>query len=229
MSGKRVLIVSYSYSHQTRSLLQKLALGLEEGNAAVTWEVLTTEQELRFPIGSVLSTLRMMVQTFFRRRYPVKPVPSKIFCQWDLIVLAGPTWSYNPSGAVLSFLDRDGKRLFKGQDVLPLISCRGYWRIHFWGLRALLQRCGVRSVASPIVFTHPTAEPWNTIGVFLKLAGKMPERGKGWFRRYYPKYGHSRKQIETAYALGVRLGQDLNSGIDPSRLVFETPVPTERI
>ena len=206
-----------------------MVVGLEECDIDVTWERLFPEQQLRFPIGTIPATVLMMFQTFFRKRYPVKPVDPKVFNQWDLIVIAGPTWSYNPSGVILSFLDRDGEKLFKGQAVLPLISCRGYWRVHFWGLRSLLKKCGAKTVAAPIVFTHPTTEPWNTIGVFLKLAGKMPERGKGWFRKYYPKYGHSRKQIATAYELGKTLGHDLNSGKDVSDLYFETPVPTERI
>lgn len=229
MPKKRVLILSYSYSHQTRNLLKKLVVGLNESDIDLTWERLVAEQEMRFPIGSVSATLLLMVQTFFRKRFPVKAVNPKIFCQWDLIILAGPTWSYNPSGIILSFLDRDGEKLFAGQEVLPLISCRGYWRVHYWGVRSLLRKCGARNVASPIVFNHPTAEPWNTIGVFLKLAGKMPESGKGWFRKFYPKYGHSRAQIKTAYELGKEIGKDLNSGKAASQLSFETPIPAERI
>ncbi len=229
MAGKRILIVSYSYSHQTRNLLEKLVSGLEENNIEITWEKLLTEQELRFPIGTIPATVLMMFQTFLRKRFPIQPVNPVIFDKWDLIIIAGPTWSYNPSGAVLSFLDEHGEKLFSGQAVLPLISCRGYWRVHFFGLRSLLRKCGAKIVADPIVFKHPTAEPFNTIGVFLKLAGKMPERGKGWFRKYYPKYGHSRKQIQTAHGLGRKLGQKLNEGIAISDLHFETPVPMEKI
>ena len=127
-------------------------------------------------------------------------------------------------GVVLSMLDRDGKKLFADQDVLPFISCRGYWRFHFWGLRSLLKKCSTRIVCSPIVFTHPHPEPWSTIGVFLKLAGKMPESGKGWFRKYYPKYGHSKEQIATARELGKKLGEDIVSGKNASEFQFETPV-----
>ena len=227
MVKKRILILSYSYSHQTRNLLKKIVVGLEESEIEIVWQRLFPKQELRFPIGTFPSTVLMMFQTFFRKRYPVQALDSDVFDQWDLILLAGPTWSYNPSGVVLSLLDRDGDKLFKGQAVLPLISCRGYWRMHFWGLRSLLMKCGAKSVCSPIVFTHPNKEPWNTIGVFLKLAGKMPERGTGWFRKYYPKYGHSRQQAEGAYVLGRKLGKDIAAGKDPEELKFATPVSTK--
>ena len=226
MSNKRILILSYSFSHQTRNLLKKLVAGLEENELEITWERLYPVEELRFPIGTIPSTVLMMFQTFLRKRYPIKPVDQKVFGEWDLVILAGPTWSYNPSGVILSLIDRDGEKVFKGQTVLPLISCRGYWRVHFWGLRSLLKKCGVKAVVSPVVFSHPNSEPWNTIVVFLKLAGKMPERGKGWFRKVYPKYGHSRQQGETANKLGKKLGEDVVAGKDLTTLHFDAPIQT---
>lgn len=227
MAGKRVLIVSYSYSHQTRNLLKGLVRGLEEEGVDLTWEKVIPREALRFPIGTIPSTVAMMVKTLFRKRYGVNPLNPIVFQKWDLIILAGPTWSYNPSGPILSLLDRDGKKLFAGQAILPLISCRGYWRVHFWGLRSLLKKKEAKTICSPIVFSHPTPEPWRTIGVFLKLAGKDPEVGTSWFRKVYPKYGHSRKQMEQAYVLGKELGNDLRSGKEPWELSFQAPVGTE--
>ena len=227
VAGKRVLVVSYSYSHQTRNLLKGLIRGLEEEGVDLTWERVSTVQALRFPIGTIPSTVVMMLKTFLRKRYPIKPLKPIVFKQWDMIILAGPTWSYNPSGPILSLLDRDGEKLFSGQSVLPLISCRGYWRVHFWGLHSLLKKCGAKIICSPIVFSHPTPEPWRTIGVFLKLAGKDPEVGTSWFGKFYPKYGHSRIQMERAYRLGRELGHDIMSGTKPSELQFQAPVRSE--
>lgn len=223
MSKKRILIISYSFSSQTRNLLHGLVEGLEESDIEVCWEQLNPVAELRFPIGSISATLVMMVQTFFRKRFPIHAINSVCFEPWDLIILAGPTWSYNPSGPVLSLLDRDGKRLFAGKTILPFISCRGYWRVHYYGLRGLLRRCGAIVVA-PIVFSHPTPEPWRTIGVFLKLAGKVPEAGSSWFRRFYPKYGHSRQQVEDCRKVGRVLGRHLVEGRPLDRPLFSTPV-----
>ncbi|MBA3006619.1 MAG: NAD(P)H-dependent oxidoreductase [Desulfocapsa sp.] len=223
LNKKRILIISYSFSSQTRNLLNGLIEGLEQSGADVFWEQLTPESELRFPIGSISATFLMMVLTFLRKRYPVQSVNSRCFDQWDLIILAGPTWSYNPSGPVLSLLDRDGKKLFRDKVVLPFISCRGYWRVHYFGLRRLLRGCGAKVVA-PIVFSHPTPEPWRTIGVFLKLAGKVPEAGSSWFHRFYPKYGHSREQVADSRRVGFELGENIMAGNSLDRPLFPTPV-----
>lgn len=204
-----------------------MVAGMEEEGVEISWERIHTVEKLRFPIGTIPSTFIMMVQTFFRKRYPINSLNESAFQDWDLIILAGPTWSYNPSGPVLSLLDGEGNSLFKNQIVLPMISCRGYWRMHYWGLKSLLQKCGVKDVISPIVFSHPTPEPWRTIGVFLKLAGRTPEAGSSWFRRVYPKYGHSRKQVAKAGFLGKELGHDIQSGMELTGLSFETPIRTE--
>lgn len=224
MATKQILIISYSHSHQTRNLLKQFVIGLESEQVDITWERLVPTAQIRFPIGSISSTVWMMIQTFFRKRIPIKEISPAIFKSWDLIILAGPTWSYNPSGPVLSLFDRDGKKIFLNQNVLPFISCRGYWRAHFWGLRLFLKKSGIKRVAGPIVFSHPTPEPWRTIGVFLKLAGKTPEAGTNWFHKFYPKYGHSRQQGELALELGRKLGKDLASGKNVTKLQFKTPV-----
>ncbi|MDD3814493.1 MAG: hypothetical protein PHZ02_07580 [Desulfocapsaceae bacterium] len=226
MNTKRILIISYSFSSQTRNLLHGLIEGLEKSGVEVLWEQLNPVSELRFPIGSISATFLMMMQTFLRKRYPVQLINSSCFDQWDLIILAGPTWSYNPSGPVLSLLDRDGKKLFGGKVVLPFISCRGYWRVHYFGLKRLLRGCGAKVVA-PIVFSHPTPEPWRTIGVFLKLAGKVPEAGSSWFHRFYPKYGHSRKQMEDSRKVGLELGENIMAGNSLDRPLFPTPVRSD--
>jgi len=186
-------------------VLSRLVAGLEEKGVEATVERLVPKQQLRFPLGSVRATLMMMLITLLRKKMAIEPIDEHCFQQYDCIILAGPTWSYNPSGPVLGLLDQHGKRLFDGSTVVPLISCRGYWRMHWFGLRRLLRKLGA-TVPNVLIFTHPTREPWRTIGVFLKLAGKTPERLLG---VYYPRYGHSREQQEQAYQYGLILGEAL--------------------
>lgn len=207
----RVLIIYYSFSAQTAGLVHRLGAGLAEEGVEVVFEKLQPVASLKFPIGTIPATLVMMLTTFLRFREPIQPVSSACKASYDLLVLAGPTWSYNPSGPVLSLLDRDGAGLFAGQRVLPLISCRGYWRMHWFTLRWQLRQLGA-VVAGRVIFPHTTREPWRTIGVFLKLAGRLPERNRFLGSRY-PRYGHTREQQEEAFLLGRQLGRDLLQGV----------------
>ncbi|MFN2353142.1 MAG: hypothetical protein ABR512_01280 [Desulfopila sp.] len=204
--GKRVLLVYYSFSGQTRRLIQAFGAGLEDSGVEVTRHRLIPLERLSFPLGSFFLTLKMMVSTFFRRPIAITPESEKITGKWDLIVLAGPTWSYNPSGPVLRFYESN-KKVFDQQRVLPFISCRGYWRMHYWQLRWMLQRCGAM-VQEPVIFKHHGSEPWRSIGVFCKIAGRNPE-SYGWLSRYYKRYGHSKEQVRHSGKLGMRIGAKL--------------------
>ncbi len=222
-SKKRILIIYFSFSSQTNNLIQSLVQGMEKYNVKVIRERLVPIDQLRFPIGSVMGTIRMMIVTFFRKRFPIQPIGDRCFEGYDLIILAGPTWSYNPSGPVLSLLDRDGERLFKGKHLIPLISCRGYWRVHWLGLKRLLYKKGAK-VINIMVFVHPNPEPWRTIGVFLKLAGSVPEK-KSWFARKYRKYGHTRKQLKEADRFGQMIAKEVvQGGNNIHHLNFDTEI-----
>jgi hypothetical protein len=219
-NNNRVLLIYYSFSGQTGVLINRLAAGLKEQGIEVFFEKLKPVQHLRFPVGSLFRTYLMMLSTFFRMRVPIQELSAKCSQEYDLIILAGPTWSYNPSGPVLSFLDRDGKEVLGGREVLPLISCRGYWKAHWWGLQKKLKQCGAH-FSNMIAFSHPNSEPWRTIGVFLKIAGKNPERS-GFTSKYYNRFGHSNEQMEEAFRFGVLIGESLRGNTPVAAINFQT-------
>ncbi len=206
-----VTIIYYSFSAQTASLVKAMAHGLETGGIRVEKIRLVPRQILRFPLRSILRTFRMMLTTFLRRRITIA-APKEMRQNPDLIILAGPTWSYNPSGPVLYFLDRYGRQYLGGMAVLPLISCRGYWRLHAAGLKRMLRRCAAEPL-TPLVFTHPNPEPWRTIGVFLKIAGRTPEKSP-LLKRHYSRFGHSHEQIIRAEEYGRVLARSLAAGTE---------------
>jgi len=218
--NNQVLFIYYSFSGQTGVLINRLAEGLKEQGIEVFFEKLKPVKHLRFPVGSILRTYIMMLATFFRRRVPIHELSAKCSREYDLIILAGPTWSYNPSGPVLSFLDRDGNYVLGGREVLPLISCRGYWKTHWWGLQKKLVKCGAH-FSNLIAFSHPNPEPWRTIGVFFKIAGKNPERS-GFISRYYKRFGHSNEQMVEAYRFGIEIGQSLKNNTPLEAINFQT-------
>jgi hypothetical protein len=219
-SKKQVLLIYFSFSGQTGVLINRFATGLKEQGVEVFFEKLKPVKHLRFPVGGIFRTFAMMLTTFFRIRVPIQELSSKCDQEYDLIILAGPTWSYNPSGPVLFFLDKYGKEVLGGREVLPLISCRGYWKMHWMGLRRKLQKCGAH-FSNVIAFSHPNLEPWCTIGVFLKIAGKNPERS-GFIGKYYNRFGHSNEQMEEARRFGAQIGESLKGNTQLAEINFQT-------
>lgn len=206
---KRVLIIYYSFTQQTRLLIKKFGTGLAEENIVVGFERLIPVESYDFPFKSDYRLFTAMVKTFFRKRSKIRDVSPICYEDWDRIVLAGPTWSYHPSGPILDFLDRYGTKICRGKEIVLIISCRSYWRIHFWSLRRALKRHGVIKL-TPLIFVHPIKEPFRFIGLVLQLRGKMIRREKSWFRKHYPGYGHNRTQLEEAYKQGIDLGRELH-------------------
>lgn len=206
---KRVLIVYYSFTQQTHILLKQFAAGLQEQGIEVEDERIEPVNPYEFPFRSDLRLLSVMTRTFFKGRKEIQPVSKKCYESWDYIILAGPTWSYHPSGPVLDFLDRYAESVLGGKKVIPFISCRSYWRIHYRSLKRALNVVGAQCLA-PIVFEHPTKEPYRVMGLLLKLRGKMIQHE--WFRKHYDTYGHSREQGQQAYSYGLELGQKLHNG-----------------
>ena len=212
MADRRVLIISYSFTQQTRALVRRFVAGLESTGVSVVQERLEPIAPYEYPFSNDLRLGIAMAATFLQRRMPIRPVSERCRGDWDCIVLAGPTWSYNPCGPMLDFLDRFGAAVCGGQRVAPLISCRAYWQMHHWVLKRLLRRCGASSVDPPVVFTHPVGEPWRSLGLLLKLRGKIGLKKYRWIRRSYPRYGHNEAQRSEAEQQGRLLGQRLAAG-----------------
>jgi hypothetical protein len=206
-TNPRICIIYFSLSGQSRGLINLLAAGIRNRGVEVVIEQIHPVEKIKFPFNSVLRTLKMMLTTFFRMRIPVLEPSRRCFSDFDLMILAGPTWSYNPSGPVLSLLDRYGGELFGSKTVIPLVSCRGFHRMHEYLLQRQLQACGAHPRPA-IVFCHPVAEPWSTIGVFLKSAGYRPEK-MSFLAGRYAHFGHTADQLIEARSIGERLADDL--------------------
>ena len=218
----QVLFIYYSFSGQTGVLINRMAAGMKEQGVEVFFEKLKPVHHLRFPLNSILRTYIMMFTTLIRKRVPIHELSDKCRHDYNLIILAGPTWSYNPSGPVLAFLDRDGKDVLDGRSVVPLISCRGYWKLHWWGLRRKLEQCDA-NIMNIIAFSHPCPEPWRTIGVFLKIAGRNPERSH-FLGKHYSRFGHSNEQMEEAVRFGEQIGEALKGKLPLEAINFQTKI-----
>lgn len=205
MVEKHILIVYYSLSQQTGRLVHRFCEGLNSSGVKVEICCLRPKIPLTLPIKSNISLFRIMWWTFWRTRIPIEDVEFQRM-HYDHIVIAGPTWSYQPSGPILDFLDRYGRQVVAGHSVSFLITCRSYWRTHYWGMKRICSKLkGIPK--KPIIFKHPTHEPWCTIGLLLWLRGIYSDRQPNWFRKRYPSYGHSEEQLLLAEQEGEELGQ----------------------
>ena len=216
----RILIIYFSLSGQSRGLINLLAIGMRSEGATVVIEKLQTQKKIAFPFKGIIHTLWMMLSTFFRLRIPIVEPSPHCFEKYDLIVLAGPTWSYNPSGPVLTLLDRYGTRIFQGQIVMPLLSCRGFYKIHNRLLRRQLTGCGA-ILEESLIFSHPVKEPWSTIGVFLKSAGYNPKEF-ALLKKHYPHFGHTVEQLHQVKEDGVRIAMELQIDSAPKEVQSTT-------
>jgi len=207
---KRVLIIFFSFSGQTRKLVRAVARGFDKAEIETVLEPLAPTPPFPFPLHSARRTLRLMFRAMFRPRVDIAPLSQEAGGVFDLVVLAGPTWSYNPSGPILTFLDRDGEKIFQNRPVQPVISCRSYWRLHWWSLRKRIQAASGTALP-PWIYTHVAREPWRTIGVFLTLAGKNPKKFPV-LKLYYSRYGHGENQIQDAEMKAMNLGKQMQSG-----------------
>ncbi len=205
---KKILILYYSFSSQTKNILLSLARGMEKAGAEVSFEPLVLVEPRKFPIGSYHGTLKAMVTTFFRQQIAIKPLSDVKTKKWDLIVVGGPTWSFQPSGPILFLLNHEETAFLAGKKILPVISCRRYWKHNYKSIVRILGKAG-SEIMKPVVLSHPVREPWCTIGLFLKLSGRVPEARKSFFSKYYPKYGHTKEQLKLAGDAGLEIGRHL--------------------
>ncbi len=204
---KKIAIIYFSYSCQTAKLVQAIKKGFEESGIEAHSLRLRPKVKLTFPFNSTFQTISMMIKTFFRKRVPIYEVDLSFLEDVDIVFLGGPTWSYNPSGPILYFLDKYGEFL-SGKKVVPIISCRKYWHHHFNYLKKKISSKGA-VVEDPWIFNHKVkSEPWSAIGTFLTLAGKNPKHHP-LIRKYYPKYGHARKEFDRARQLAKEFGQKM--------------------
>lgn len=202
-----VLIVCYSFSSQTRRLVEKIAEGLDDMGVHIFVQRLEVKNPPSFPLHSIFKTIKMMLTTFLRKRFPIRPLSEKAFEDYDLVIIAGPTWSYNPSGPILSFLDQYGEKILEGKRVIALISCRKYWRTHAWYLKKRILAAG-GIPEPPLYYNHPVSDPWNLIGVFLTIAGRSPRKIPV-MKKYYTRYGHSSNQLDMVKRDGEKIAARL--------------------
>lgn len=203
---QKALLLYYSLSGNARGALARVQAGLEaKGYQCHPVPVRPVEDALfRFPFRSLLAFGRILVRAVLRRRAAIEPIGVAPDHDYDLIVVAAPTWMVGCAAPVEElFLDARTRRIFHDRDVAVVNVCRGLWRRSQAMLASHVQAAGGHLVAlSP--HENPGPEPFRTLSlfVFLLFGGKVP----GWVP---PLLRLPSRLSEDAHEQLERLGQRL--------------------
>ncbi len=215
-SGKRVLLLSYSYTGQTQRVLD--AAG--EAFAARGWQVEQARIEFtdprwadrftRFPMRRVWPDMLSVLPAQTRRATGEIRIPEAVLDgDYDLICVGSPTWWRTVSMPVRSFLlSPQAHSLLAGKPFAAFVVCRRYWKENLAGVRKLGRRQGGRYLDG-IAFAYPGGQ----VRSMLSLTSYL---GSGQYRDRYlgvsiPTTNISAEQLDQArdFAAGLaeRVGQ----------------------
>ncbi len=149
----RILILYYSFTHQTERVAQAMGEVFTELGCMVTLcNIEFTDQHYKIerPLRPVIVKLcRWLVPQVLGKTGSVH-VPAEILNgDYDLICLGSPTWWLNPAMPIVSFLQSSSARgLLSGKRFAVFAVCRGLWRNNVRRVRKLAQQQGAIFVDS---------------------------------------------------------------------------------
>lgn len=124
---KKILVIYFSQSGQQLQIIQSLVKPLQDAGNEVHIELLTPVDKFPFP-WSAFQFFNAFPETFTQKPIALKPLSSKAFEQYDLVILGYQPWFLTPSRPVSSFLQsEEGKRILNNKKVVTILGCRNMW------------------------------------------------------------------------------------------------------
>jgi menaquinone-dependent protoporphyrinogen IX oxidase len=207
----KVLFVYYTYSQQTRSVVEEMAsvlrdLGCEVWDARIEFtDPRYAERFSRFPFRHVYRDLFAMFPAQMRRTTGQIRVPDEAReGDYDCVCIGSPTWWLTTCMPVRSFMKSDlARQLLAGKPFAAFAVCRRYWRNNLNTVRGL----GINHGGEFVGGTHFT----HAGGQILSLLSLVSYLGKGEDRERYlgslrPDYVEQARAF--ANELAARLGCD---------------------
>jgi hypothetical protein len=145
----RVLIVYYSFTHQTERAADCLQqVFVEAGWHARTMRLNFAGGAPQFPLRPLWKeAIRLSLPSVAERPTAVRLDESVLDEDWDLIVIGSPTWLASPAQPISAFLQTPAAvHLLSGRPFGVFVVCRGFWRRNRARVRRLGQRAGGRFV-----------------------------------------------------------------------------------
>ncbi len=212
MSSRRVLILYYSQTGQTRRVLEVVSDELRRAQHEVVMVRFNPVQDFRFP-WSPFALLGLMVRTYAGAKLSVEleELPPQVTSgRYDLIVIGYQPWFLSPSVPVRTFLEGPGAELLRNRPVVSVITCRKLWKRSY---RLFEQKVRARgaTVIDSLVVEDPARQPMNMVTtVFHLLTGRTLDRGI--LKRVFPPVGIDEGGLRQARQFGETLAARLGAG-----------------
>lgn len=200
----RILVLYYSQTGQLKSILDNVVKDIQD-KAVIDFAVIEPQVPFPFPWTSA-QFFDAMPETVERIPLAVKPLPEQVFTtRYDLVILGYQPWFLNPSQPVNGFLNGEGARLLKDQNVVTVVGCRNMWLHGQEKVKEALQTAGARLVGN-IVLTdnHP-----NLISLLTVIRWTI--KGQKEKSKYLPEAGVAEKDIYKASRFGLPIYEHLTA------------------
>jgi multimeric flavodoxin WrbA len=131
-----VLVVYYSYTNQTKKVLDAMAEVLREQGCGVTFaqiELTDPRYEKRFesfPLKHPYREMFGMIPVEARDKTVQIVIPDAVTEQaYDLVVVGAPTWWLSTDAPMRTFMESEAaEKALKGKPFATVICCRRYWK-----------------------------------------------------------------------------------------------------
>ena len=198
-----VLLVYYSYTHQTVRVLEAMADVLRDRGCEVTLAGIElvdpryAERFATFPMSHPFLQVLGMIPAELRRRPAEIRVPEAVTERsYDLVVFGSPTWWLSTNVPIRSFLESDAAgEVLEGTPFAAAVVCRRYWRHNLKTVRRLGTKHGGDFVDG-IHFRYAGGQVRSLLSLLSYL-------GSGVYRERYlgvpiPRTNIRDEQLETA-------------------------------
>src|SRR5215212_3370184 len=216
-----VLFVYYSYTGQTKKVLDVMAAVLRERGCDVQLaSIIFTDPRYvhrfaEFPMPHPFLEVLGMLPAGFRRRPGTIEIPATATQRdYDLVVVGSPTWWLSTNVPIRSFLESEtAAGVLAGKPFAGFVVCRRYWRHNLKTVRRLGAERGGEFLDG-IHFKYAGGQVRSLLSLISYL-------GSGQYRDRYlgvkiPRTNIRGEQLDTARKFANQLGDELRAAANPS-------------
>ncbi len=186
-NGRSVLFAYFSFTNQTKKVLDVMAEVLRANDCEVTFapiELTDPRYEKRFetfPFKKPYREMLGMIPIELRDK-PVKiEIPAAVTeREYDLVVVGAPTWWLSTDVPMRSFMESDeARKALGGKPFATVICCRRYWKHNFKTLQRKGKTLGA-NFTDGIHFTYQGGQVHSLLSLLSYLgSGEYKERYLG--------------------------------------------------